>query len=165
MLQQIQAEDQAFIFEGLSHPDVIPFYGVRYDSYESTSKQMEWYGQILNDGSGIPWKIIEKESGKKIGVIGTYLFKPEHRKAEAGYWILPQFWNKGYATESLNAVINYWKNEKQIHRLEAFVEEGNKASSRILEKCGFHYEGKMKDCEMKNGKFISLEIYAWLNKG
>jgi len=27
-LKQIVADDQAFIFKGLSHPEVIPFYGV-----------------------------------------------------------------------------------------------------------------------------------------
>jgi ribosomal-protein-alanine N-acetyltransferase len=29
-LVSIEDEDQDFIFEGLSHPDVIPFYGVSY---------------------------------------------------------------------------------------------------------------------------------------
>jgi len=37
-LQKIFPEDQQFIFEGLSHPDVIPFYGARYDSFEATKK-------------------------------------------------------------------------------------------------------------------------------
>ncbi len=56
--------------------------------------------------------------------------------------------------------MDYWKNEKSLHRLEAFVEEGNKASSRLLEKAGFRYEGMMQDCEIKDGRFISLLIYA-----
>jgi ribosomal-protein-alanine N-acetyltransferase len=63
-------------------------------------------------------------------------------------------------TEVLKTVIEYCKEEKDIHRLEAFVEEGNIASSKVLEKLGFVYEGTMKDCEIKNEKYISLLIYA-----
>lgn len=164
-LQQVMPQDQAFIFEGLSHPDVIRFYGVRYHSYESTAAQMEWYQQMLKDGSGIPWKMVEISSGKSIGVITVYFYKPLHKKAEVGFWILPQYWNRGYATEALQEVIRYWKEEKQLHRMEAFVETGNNSSARILSKTGFKKEGTMIDCEIKDGKYISLEIFGWVNRG
>ncbi len=32
-----------------------------------------------------------------------------------------------------------------------------------MDKLDFTFEGTMKDCEIKNGKFISLDIYALLN--
>lgn len=160
LLQEIEPKDQGFIFEGLSHPEVIPFYGVRYDSFDATKAQMDWYRQLTEQGSGLAWKLVEKQSGEKIGVIATYAYKPEHNKAEVGFWLLPTFWNKGLAAEALKSVIAYWKEEKSLHRLEAFVEEGNKASCKLLEKSGFLYEGTMRDCEIKNGAYISLRIYA-----
>lgn len=163
LLRQILPEDQQFIFEGLSHPDVIPFYGVRYDSFDATKKQMEWYEKSYKDGTGGPWKIVDKVTGEKIGVVAYYYHKPEHKKAEVGFWIFPQYWNKGIATEVLGAVIEYCKQKKDIHRLEAFVEVGNLASSRVLEKLGFVWEGTMRECEIKDGKFISLLIYALIN--
>src|SRR5262245_47336976 len=94
-LQQILPEEHPFIFEGLSHPDVIPFYGVRYDSFDATTKQMDWYEKIYNDGTGLAWKIIDKITGERTGVVVYYFHKREHRKAEVGFWILPQYWNKG----------------------------------------------------------------------
>ncbi|MFI5188109.1 MAG: GNAT family N-acetyltransferase [Chitinophagales bacterium] len=160
ILQQVLPEDQQFIFEGLSHPDIIPFYGVRFDSFEATKTQIDWYEKSYREGTGHPWKIIEKISGKKIGVVAYYYYKSGHKKAEVGFWIFPQFWNKGITTEVLKAVIEYCQKEKDIHRLEAFIEEGNVASCRVLEKLGFIYEGTMKECEIKNGKYISLLIYA-----
>jgi ribosomal-protein-alanine N-acetyltransferase len=162
LLQEIKPEDQAFVFEGLSHPQVIPFYGVRYDSFEATKAQMDWYKQLTEQGSGLAWKMVEKQTGEKIGVIATYAYKPEHNKAEVGFWLLPTFWNKGYAAEALKTVNTYWKKEKSLHRMEAFVEEGNTASSKLLEKCGFQYEGTMRDCEIKNSAYISLRIYAMI---
>lgn len=160
LLQEIEPEDQQFVFEGLSNPDVIPFYGVTYGSFEETFVQMQWYQKMVAENSGMSWKIVEKDSGEKAGVISVYYYKPEHNKAEVGFWLLPKFWNRGMATEALKAVMEYWKKVKGLHRMEAFVEEGNSASSHVLEKAGFVYEGKMKDCEMKNGRYISLLIYA-----
>lgn len=162
-LQQILPGDQDFIFKGLSHPQVIPFYGVRYDSFEATTVQMDWYERMWTEGNGIPWKIVEVKTGTPIGVISVYFYKPEHNKAEVGFWLLPEYWNKGFASEALETVVQYWKNVKGLHRMEAFVEDGNEASARLLEKTGFVREGLMKDCERKNGKYISLHIYALIS--
>lgn len=155
--------DQPFIFEGLSHPEVIPFFGVSYTSLDDTKKQMDWYAKAYAEGTGGPWKMVEKASGKNLGVIAFYFYKPEHAKAEIGFWIFPQFWNKGFVSEALQGVIAYCQNEKGIHRLEAFVEVGNDASRRVLQKAGFEHEGLMRDCERKNGRFISLHVYALLS--
>lgn len=163
-LQKILPGDQEFIYKGLSHPQVIPFYGVRYDSFEATSAQMDWYEKMWTEGSGIPWKIVNRQTGSTIGVISVYFYKPQHNKAEVGFWLLPENWNKGLAAEALDAVLQYWQKEKGLHRMEAFVEEGNEASTRLLEKAGFTREGLMKDCEMKNGKYISLFVFARILK-
>lgn len=162
LLQEITPDDQQFVFEGLSHPEVIPFYGVRYNSFEATGAQMDWYKQMVKDGSGIPWKMVDRKTGEKMGVVAVYFYKPEHNKAEIGFWLLPKYWNKGFALEALMAVVSYWKIEKGLHRLEGFVEEGNAASSKLLEKAGFQYEGTMQECEIKNGQYLSLRIYALL---
>lgn len=162
LLHEIISEDQQFIFEGLSHPEVIRYYGVSYQTYEATAAQMNWYQVMLKQGSGVAWKIVNRLSGEKMGVMAVYFYKPEHRKAELGFWLLPQFWNKGYALEALQAVKEYWFQQKGLHRLEAFVEEGNEGSSKLLTKAGFQYEGTMRDCEVKQGRYLSLRIYALL---
>ncbi len=163
LMKKIEAADQGFVFEGLSHQEVIPFYGVRYESFEATKAQMEFYEQLVAEGSGLPWKLVERETGAPIGVLAVYLFKAEHRKAELGFWLLPRFWGRGYAREAVEAACSYWKQERGLHRMEAFVETENEASWRLLERCGFAFEGCMRDCEWKDGKWISLRIYARVN--
>ena len=54
-----------------------------------------------------------------------------------------------------------WK----LHRLEAVVEEGNEASSKLLDKLGFMYEGTLREAEIKKGKRISLRMYSLLKEG
>lgn len=46
--------------------------------------------------------------------------------------------------------------------IEGFVESDNQNCKKAMAKLDFQLEGIMKDCEIKNGKFISVEIYAKL---
>ena len=68
LLQEILPGDQAFIFEGLSHPEVIPFYGVSYDSFEATKTQMKFYQDVWQNKTGCWWKIVDKETGSPWGL-------------------------------------------------------------------------------------------------
>lgn len=162
-LQDIAAEDQQFVFEGLSHPQVIPFYGVRYNSFEATKTQMEFYDSLVKNGTGHWWKVVAKVTGERVGAIGYNNYSIQHNKAEVGYWLLPQYWKQGIISEVFPVVIDHLLNEIKVHRIEALVEEGNNDSNRSLERVGFIYEGTMRDCEIKEGSYISLRLYSLLS--
>ena len=164
-LKQILPQDQAFIFEGLSHPQVIPFYGVHYQSFEATEAQMKFYEDIYRTGTGCWWKIVDKQSGERVGAIGFNHYNAQHNRAETGYWLLPQHWKKGIIAEVFPVVIGYLQKEKKVHRIEAHVEEGNWDSEKVLQRLGFIHEGTLRDCELKEGKYVSLKIYSLLSTG
>ncbi|MBX2871541.1 MAG: GNAT family N-acetyltransferase [Saprospiraceae bacterium] len=161
-LRQIQPEDQIHIFNGLSHPHVIQYYGVSFDTYEATQEQMEWYKQLWQEQTGIWWGIYDREDQCFLGACGYNEYQATHHKIELGYWLLPEYWGKGYVQEALRKIIPYAFQQLQIERIEAFVETGNDASDKVLLKQGFQYEGTMRNCESKNGSFISLKIFALL---
>ena len=161
-LQQILPNDQQFIFQGLSHPEVIRFYGVSFHSLESTAEQMQFYDTLIREGTGTWWKIVDSNTGERVGAIGYNNFQPKHKKAEIGYWLLPAYWGGGIIAEVLPVVVDYLQNQLDIHRIEALIEEGNERSGRTLERAGFIHEGLLRDYEIKNGKFISLHVYALL---
>ena len=163
-LMSIKEEDQAFIFEGLGHPDVIPFYGVSYKTFEDTKQQMEFYRTLEKNGEGYWWKIVSRESGEKVGAVGFNNYQHQHRKAEIGYWLLPKFWKQGIIAEVLPVLIQYLFDIKQLHRIEALVESGNISSDKVLLHAGFIFEGLLRDYEMKQGKFISLNMYSLLQR-
>lgn len=162
-LDRIETADQQQIYLGLSHPEVIRYYGVSYSNFKETEEQMDWYENLENSGSGRWWAIRLKESKRFCGVVGFYHLMEEHKKAEIGFWLLPEFWGKGIIPEAAVEMINYLFTKNDIHRLEAYVETGNSNSAKVLKKLGFEFEGCLKDSEIKNGKFIDLEIYARIN--
>jgi ribosomal-protein-alanine N-acetyltransferase len=123
-LLQFNAQDLDFVFEGLSHPDVIRFYGVNFNSLEATKIQMEWYNNLLTERTGIWWKIVNRQTGDKVGAIGMNNHQRQHKRTEIGYWLLPQFWKQGIISEVLPIVIDHLFKNEDIHRIEAMVEYG-----------------------------------------
>ncbi|HZI53720.1 MAG TPA: GNAT family protein [Chitinophagaceae bacterium] len=162
LLKQIVASDQAFIFKGLSHPEVIPFYGVQYKTIDEAKKQMDFYDDLWREKKGIWWKITDRASGSPVGACGINSYQAVHEKAEIGYWLLPEFWRKKIMSEVLPVVISYVFRHWNLNRLEAVIEEGNETSWRLAEKLGFKYEGKLREAEIKNGKRINLLMYSLL---
>lgn len=160
LLRKIRDYDLDHVFSGLSHPDVTKYYGVRFESLEATREQMSWFAHLEKDGTGIWFAICLAENGQFIGAGGFNNLSKQHRKAEVGLWLLPDYWGKGYMQEAMPAICDYGFSQLNLHRIEGFVETENTASKRALDKLGFTHEGTMKDCEMKDGKFISLDVYA-----
>lgn len=72
-------------------------------------------------------------------------------------------WGKGYAKEALMLAINYMFNERNIHRIQAFILESNTQSLRMHEKCGYKVEGIMQDSIYKNGKYQNQYILSIIN--
>lgn len=162
LLRQIIADDIEKVFEGLSHPDVIKYYGVSFHTLAETKTQMDWYAQMMAEDTGRCWAICAADNSVFYGVITLPFWDKVHRRAELGYWLLPNFWKQGIATKAAKLVIDYAFNQLHIHRIKAEVEDDNAGSIATLQKLGFQYEGTQRECEIKNGKFINLQIFALL---
>jgi RimJ/RimL family protein N-acetyltransferase len=64
--------------------------------------------------------------------------------AEFGYWLGRRFWGRGIATEAARMLSDYLLRRGALRRLEAGVFAPNVASARVLEKCGFSLEGRLR---------------------
>ena len=162
LLRKITESDLENIYNGLSNPDVIKYYGVSFNSLESTNEQMTWFAELEKNLTGIWWAICSNDNRTFYGAGGLNNVSKEHKKAEIGLWLLPDFWGQGIMTETMPLICDYAFDRVGLHRIEGFVESKNQNCKKAMAKLDFQYEGTMKDCEMKNGKFISLDIYAKL---
>ncbi len=92
---------------------------------------------------------------KPIGNIRLFNFHRVHNRAELSFLFYDMDeWGKGYATESLKAVIKYAFEILKLHRIHADYYEVNSASARIFEKLGFSVEGIYKQHFWLNDNFI-----------
>ena len=163
-LRRIIGRDIDKVYAGLSDERVVRHYAVSFSSWEATQEQMDWFDKLWTTRTGIWWAITEKGQTDLAGSCGFNNYSAQHRRAELGYWLLPEHWGKGWATEALRAILAYGFDEMKLHRVEAFVEGGNERSNHLLERLGFQHEGTLKECEWKNGRFIDILIFSLLRK-
>ena len=111
-----------------------------------------WISTHADDAAqerGISWALALYD-GTVIGTIGLRL-TPPHRRRSAGYWLGTDYWNHGYMTEALAAVIAWAFDELRYVRVEAKCLARNPASGRVMEKAGMGFEGRLRSYVIVNG--------------
>ena len=163
LLRQFADSDLWNVFKGLSDPDIIRYYGVSYQTLEDTRAQIKFFADLEKNGTGDWWAVCSPDNKTFYGAGGLNGLNKEHKKAEIGFWLLREYWGQGFMTEAMPVICEYGFSHLGLHRIEGFVESENLNSKKALAKLGFSLEGTLRDCEIKNGKFISLDIYSKLN--
>ena len=77
-----------------------------------------------------------------LGVISLKRMDPEKTsrgQSEIGYWVAPAFWNTGFASEAVKALVE--ANPQNNRTIFAEVFQDNPGSARVLTNCGFQYLG------------------------
>jgi ribosomal-protein-alanine N-acetyltransferase len=160
LLRQFVDNDLENVFKGLSHPEIIKYYGVSFQTLEATKEQMTFFADLEKNETGIWWAVCSADNKTFYGAGGLSSLNKEHKKAEIGFWLISEFWGNGIMKEAMPLICNYGFYNLELHRIEGFVESENKNCKNAMAKLDFQHEGTMKECEIKNGKFISLDIYA-----
>ncbi|PVZ19879.1 MULTISPECIES: GNAT family N-acetyltransferase [unclassified Pseudomonas] len=162
-LRKILPSHLVDVYRALSNPKVIAHYGVSYSSLTETEEQMRWFERIVAEKSGIWWGISFINHESLIGACGFNDVCHEHRKAQIGYWLMPEYWRQGLLSEALPSMIDYGFSTLRLHPIHAEVEPENESSCALLRKFGFQREGTLRDVEFKDGAFLSLHQYGLLS--
>ncbi len=113
------------------------------------------------------WAAIEKSSGNFIGWSGLkYVTELTNNRTgfyDVGYRLHPNYWGKGYATQSAMAVLTYGFKNLPLDEVIGTCNIHNKASRRVLEKCGLkfveNFMWKTIPCD-----WLSISKSDWLYK-
>ena len=108
------------------------------------------------------WAVIEKECGECIGQIAYFLVDSKNHFAEIEYCIGADFQCRGYATEATKAVIDFGFRRMNLHKVQICTKTVNAPSKRVIEKCGFTYEGTLRDYFFMDGQYVGRHYYSIL---
>jgi RimJ/RimL family protein N-acetyltransferase len=137
LIRQFTEQDYKSLFEYLSNPSIYIYEPGEPISLEAAREIAKKRSQN-NDF----WAVILNNTGELVGHIFFKQTEPaEFLTWELGYIFNPVFQNKGYATESSNALIPYGFKHWGIHKVVANCNPENIASWRVLEKIGMAREG------------------------
>ncbi len=148
---QLLAGDKAIADTTLNIPH--PYKDGIAEQWIGTHEEKFKKGELAN------FAVILKETNQLIGAIGLVINKRFNR-AELGYWIARNYWNKGYATEAAKRILEYGFTERGLHKIHASHLKRNPSSGRIMEKIGMTKEGEFKEHVIKYGKYKDLIIYG-----
>jgi ribosomal-protein-alanine N-acetyltransferase len=108
------------------------------------------------------WAVIDKECGKCVGQIAFFLVDSKNHFAEIEYCIGTEFQCRGYATEATKAVIAYGFDRINLHKVQICTKTINAKSKRVIEKCGFTYEGTLRDYFCMDGNYVGRLYFSIL---
>jgi RimJ/RimL family protein N-acetyltransferase len=118
---------------------------------------LEWITEAL--GREPPSVFAIAEGDEVVGGIGFEL-QGELRTAELGYWLAESRWGRGIASRAVQAVTDWAFDELGLLRIFARVFEGNPASTRVLEKAGFRFEGRLRMSAVKGRRLLDELLYS-----
>ena len=109
-------------------------------------------------GAPVHFTIHHAEHGP-IGGFGFERLVPGHC-VEIGYWLGQSYWMQGFMSQVVEAGCQHAITTWQVVRISACIFDGNTASARVLEKCGFQREGLLRCHDLKDGQLIDAVVYA-----
>ena len=108
------------------------------------------------------WAIVPKDLGQPIGSIAAVHVNDKAEKVEIGYCIGKNWWHRGYMSEALSAVIEFFFDVVKVNRIEACHDLNNPYSGAVMAKCGMRYEGTQRQAGVNNCGICDLSWHAIL---
>lgn len=168
LLRRLLPQDAAAMYQNWACDPAVTKY-LRWEPHrspEDTRALLTAWAELYANEDYYQWAIVDKAAGEVFGTISLFdaqlspaghAMQAHWRAAgldcsggawEVGYCIGRPWWNKGYMTEALRAVVRYWFTETDGTWLHGCHAVQNTASGAVMRKAGFRYR-----CDGINYKF------------
>lgn len=132
----------------------------------SLAREERWFDEQAKRPVQEQPLVIEARHGddwKMIGTSGFHGLDWRERNAELGIMIgAKEEWNKGYATEAMQLLVQIGFETLNLHRLYLRVYERNRAAIRAYEKAGFVHEGRQRQANYDEGVYSDVLMMSIL---
>ena len=106
------------------------------------------------------WAIDATPTGGEelVGIAGFRAAKADDG-GELGYWVGPPYWNAGYATEAVTALVAHLFGPRQVAAISAPVFSDNLPSAAVLTKAGFREAGATRIFSVARGEEVPSRVF------
>ena len=165
VLRRPRLKDAKDVFSYASDKEVARY--VLWTPHRSIAETRSCLRELIHRARrGYPssWAVVHRGTDRVIGTIGFVWYSHENHSAEIGYSLSRKYWNRGYATQAVRAVISRAFSDLPLNRIEAQHDLRNPASGKVLEKSGFRKEGILRSRIVNKGEYIDVALYAILKE-
>jgi RimJ/RimL family protein N-acetyltransferase len=164
LLRDFRLEDEAGIYEYASDPEVVRFADWGPSDISTVRANLH---RRLEDQEIWPRDCIEVAVERRrdiylIGIMRITILDRTNRTADFGYIFNRRYWNNGYATEGIRALLHLAFSSLNLHRVSATCDVRNHASYRVMEKLGMRREARFKKDVLQKGECRDSYLYAVL---
>jgi RimJ/RimL family protein N-acetyltransferase len=106
---------------------------------------------------------VETKDGVGIGTVTFHTVHTENRKARLGIMIGDKaYWSKGYGTDTMMTMLRFGFDQMNLHRIDLTVDEDNPRAIACYRKCGFVEEGRLRQLQYREGRYIDQFVMGIL---
>jgi RimJ/RimL family protein N-acetyltransferase len=164
VLRELTVEDWPDVHAYSARPEV-----ARYQPWEpnTPAESRAFVEHVLAAAQAAPrteyhLAITLADGGRLIGTGALWVRSIDHGQGELGYFLHPDHWDRGYATEAARLLLNFGFGTLDLHRIFATCDPRNVASARVLEKIGMTYEGRLRETTRLRGGWRDSAVYGIL---
>ncbi len=116
---------------------------------------------LAESGRLLPLAAVDAETGQVVGGGMLHHLDAERRIVEIGYWVFPPARGRGLGTRIARSLAEH-AFSLGVERVAAYVNVGNTASERVLERAGFTREGVVRSMPVPDGRRIDKTLFSLL---
>jgi ribosomal-protein-alanine N-acetyltransferase len=165
LLRDFVEADWRALHEYGSNPEVVRYLPWGPNTEEDSRDFIRRSIEIQNESPRRRFEIgiVLKEEDRLIGGCGIRENNPTLREGNLGYVLNRDYWGRGIATEAARALVRFGFETLELHRIFATCYPENKASERVLQKCGMSLEGRLRENLLMRGEWRDSLLYAILD--
>ncbi len=178
MRKKVRLETERMYLRPPMHGDFRAWSSLRHDSraflspWEPTwaadhlarkafTNRVYWAQRSITNGNDVPLFMFRRADDVLLGAITlSNIRRGPAQAGTTGYWIGQPYARHGYMKEAIEAVVHYAFRTLDLSRIEAGCLPENTASRRLLEKCGYKYEGVAQSYLQIDGRWRNHVLYA-----
>jgi RimJ/RimL family protein N-acetyltransferase len=96
------------------------------------------------------------------GHVMLHTFAWRHKRAEVGYWLVPQARGRGIGHTAVSLLVEWAFATLELDRIEITTTPDNTAARKLAESLGFNAEGVMAARNLERGKRVDVLLLARL---
>lgn len=116
-------------------------------------------GRLVEDS-----QFSSEKAWQPIGNCSLMNFDWRIRMAEAGIFIGEKsMWNQGYGSEAMSLLLKHGFETLNLNRISLRVYQTNPRAIRSYEKVGFTHEGRLRQAEYQDGRYVDVLLMSILH--
>lgn len=133
--------------------------------YSAESRKDDWENEIKRFNTSENCNlVIETLDNTAVGGICITHADRTNGTFSYGLGISREHWRKGYASEAIKLLLNYYFNELRFNKCNVTVYDYNEASKALHMSLGFIEEGRQRESKYTNGKYYDMILYGMTAK-